>query len=103
MTLLDVDGHVLGSATVFGDKVNEDELTQFRFDAPIAIEKDAIYRVQITANENHLFGIVIGVQERPTYRYYNVLTQDYSDSRLVYCGETQPNRKGLVMEIYGDH
>ncbi len=103
MTLLDSDGRVLGRATVFGDKVNEDELTQFRFDAPIVIEKDAIYRVQITANANHLFGIVIGVQERPTYRYYNVLTQDYSDNCLVYCGETQPNRKGLVMEIYGDH
>lgn len=103
LTLLNADGRVLGSATVFGDKIHKDDLTQFRFDNPIPIEKDAIYRVEISANANHLFGIVVGVQEHPTYRYYNVLTQDYSDNCLVYCGEIQQNRFGLVMDVYGDH
>lgn len=103
LRVLDAGGRVLGVATVFAEDVEKEELTEFRFDTAIPIDENATYRVELSTNATRTYGVVIGVQERPTYRYYNVLTQDYSESRLIYQGEMQEAQVGLVMSIYGDH
>ena len=103
LTVRDAQRRVVGTAIVSGEAVVEDDMTEFRFEQPISIQEDVVYCVELSSNVKETFGIVAGIEEQPTHRYYNVLTQDYSDSKMVYCGETVENSIGLVMDIYGDH
>lgn len=102
--LLDAEsGEVLGVGTLALNEVSDGGYTRFELEKAVDVESGRLYMVRLYTSEENVLSVKCGSVVLPTYRYYNTATQDYSDSRLTYCGQEAASGVGAVMNVYGEH